>query len=48
MLAMPMSLWADNQAYARFSNDGKTLTFYYDGNKQDSDYSIDNYITDNY
>ncbi len=47
MLAMPMSLWADNQAYIHFSDDGLTMTFRYDGDKQDGDYSIGDYIAVN-
>ncbi len=44
-----MSLWADNQGYARFSEDGKTLTFLYDGNKQEGDYGVnDAYIKTGY
>ncbi len=40
LLALPVSLWADNQAYARLSTDGTSLTFYNDGNMADGDYSL--------
>ncbi len=48
MLAMPTTLWADNQAYARYNEDGTTLTFFYDEHKQDTDYGIDAYVTNDY
>ena len=44
LLSLPTNLWADNQAYVHFSDDGTTMTFRYDGDKQDSDYSIDDYV----
>ena len=43
LLALPTSLWADNQAYARLSSDNTTLTFLYNEDKQDSDYDIDDF-----
>ncbi len=48
LLAMPTSLWADDQAYVHFSDDGLTMTFCYDGNKQDGDYSIGDYVETKY
>ena len=48
LLSLPTSLWADDQAYARLSSDGTTLTFRYDGNMQDGDYDINAYFTNDY
>ncbi len=44
LLAMPTSLWADDQAYVHFSDDGTIMTFRYDEDKLDGDYSIGDYI----
>ena len=48
LVVMPTRLWADNQAYARLSNDSTTLTFRYGDDKRDSDYAIDDYNKDEY